>query len=182
VASARRVEEAIARYTSPVSYPGTPLAQQLRVVAQLIGAGLSTKVYYLTHDGFDTHSNQAAGHANLLSQLGEALKAFMDDVAQQGHAERVLAMTFSEFGRRVQENASRGTDHGAAAPMLFVGGKLRAGVIGAHPSLADLDDGDLKHYIDFRQVYSTVLERWLSWPSDAILGGHFEPVPVVDVA
>jgi uncharacterized protein (DUF1501 family) len=90
----------------------------------------------------------------------------------------VLLMTFSEFGRRVKENASAGTDHGAAAPMFLVGGRVAAGLHGAHPSLADLQDGDLKHHTDYRQVYASALENWLAWPSESILGGKFKTSPV----
>jgi uncharacterized protein (DUF1501 family) len=116
----------------------------------------------------------------LLSELAQSLEAFSADLAQRGHLDRVLVMSFSEFGRRVRENASQGTDHGAAAPMFLVGGKVKAGPIGAHPSLTDLDrEGDLKFHTDFRSVYATLLERWLGCPSDGVLGGRFEHLGIL---
>ena len=176
--ASRRVEEAAGEYQELAEYPASQLAQQLRLTAQLIDAGLSTRIYYLEIDGFDTHANQAAAHAALLNQVGSGLKAFLDDVSQHGHGERVAAMCFSEFGRRVEENASAGTDHGAAAPMFVAGDRIRAGLIGKHPDLNDLDQGDLKHHTDFRQVYAAALEHWLGWESRSILDGRFEPVSV----
>jgi uncharacterized protein (DUF1501 family) len=152
------------------------LAQQLRLVAQLIDAGLTTRVYYLEIDGFDTHANQGEAHAALLEQVSSGLKAFLDDVALHGHGQRVAAMCFSEFGRRVEENASEGTDHGAAGPIFVAGQRVQSGLIGNHPSLADLDQGDVKHHTDFRQVYASLLEQWLGWESRHILDGAFEPV------
>jgi uncharacterized protein (DUF1501 family) len=179
LASSQRVEQALGNYQTPVNYPGSGLATKLRTVAQLVDAGLSTRIYYLTLDGFDTHSNQAPAHASLLGELSSSVQAFLEDLAHHGHAQRVLLMTFSEFGRRVKENASAGTDHGAAAPMFLAGGRVSAGLHGAHPSLADLQDGDLKHHTDYRQVYASVLENWLAWPSESILGGKFTSLPII---
>ncbi len=161
LASSARVQEALRSYSTPVAYPGSALGQQLKNVAQLIEGGLSTRIYYLSLDGFDTHANQAAAHAGLLRQLGDAVAAFAKDLEHHGQADRVAVMTFSEFGRRVKENASGGTDHGAAAPMFLVGPRVKAGVIGKHPSLTDLDEGDLKHHTDFRRVYAAILKDWL---------------------
>src|SRR5690606_823042 len=107
------------------------------------------------------------------------LDAFWRDMQQQGEAERVLLMTFSEFGRRVAENGSGGTDHGAAAPMLLMGGALKPGLFGKMPSLTDLDRGDLKYNVDFRSVYATILEKWLGADSQAVLGGRFAALPVL---
>lgn len=177
--SSKRVEESLGKYNTPVKYPGSNLARKLKTVAQLIDAGLSTRIYYLSLDGFDTHSNQAPAHTGLMTELSEAVSAFWEDITHHGHADRALLMTFSEFGRRVKENASQGTDHGAAAPMLFVGGKVKPGLIGAHPSLTDLSDGDLKHHTDYRQVYASVLEDWLGWPSEPIVGGTYKKVPLL---
>src|SRR5207249_9916331 len=109
-------------------------------------------VFYVRLDGFDTHSSQANQHAALLTQLSAAISAFYKDLAARGHKDRLLVMTFSEFGRRAKENGSKGTDHGSAAPMFLVGGKVKAGPVGDHPSLAELEYGNLKHAIDFRQV------------------------------
>ena len=179
LASSRRVEQALGSYDTPIAYPGTGLSGKLKSVAQLIDAGLATRIYYVTLDGFDNHSNQAQAHAGLLAELTGAVSAFLDDMAHHGHSERVLLMTFSEFGRRVKENASRGTDHGAAAPMFLAGGRVVPGVHGEHPSLTDLDDGDLKHHTDYRRVYATVLDNWLSYNSDAILGDHYDSLDVL---
>ena len=165
LAASERIAEALRDYKTPVTYPESALATRLKTIAQLIDAGLKTRVYYVELDGFDTHSQQAAAHAALLQQLGGAVRAFVEDVAHHGHGDRTLVMSFSEFGRRVAENASEGTDHGAAAPMFLAGSRVRGGLVGEHPSLNDLDDGDLKFHTDFRQVYATLLERWLGWSS-----------------
>lgn len=176
LASAARVAEAARSYRPAVEYPDTALAHKLRTVAQLVDAGLKTRVYYVMLDGFDTHAKQADAHAALLRILGDAVSAFDRDASEHGH--RVLTMAFSEFGRRLEENASAGTDHGAAAPMFLAGG-VRAGLVGEHPSLADLDEGDVKHHTDFRRVYAAVLEKWLSVESAPVLGGAFEPVEAI---
>jgi len=177
--SSQRVEQALGRNKTSTTYPDTGLARKLKGVAGLIGAGLKTRVYYVTLGGFDTHSDQAQAHAALLGELSGAVKALFDDLKEQGNADRVLLTVFSEFGRRVKQNASAGTDHGAAAPMFVAGGKVRSGLIGKHPSLTDLDSGDLKHHTDFRQVYAAVLEGWLGCPSEKILGGKFEPAQIL---
>ena len=177
--SSSRLEEMAKRYDTPVAYPGTELARKLKLVAQLIDAGLGARIFYTSLDGFDTHANQLQSHTNLLRELSDAVKAFMDDLGHHGHRDRVLLMTFSEFGRRVKENGSNGTDHGAAGPMFLAGGKVKPGPIGKHPSLADLDEGDLKHHTDFRSVYATVLEDWLKCPSREVLGGQFERLPLL---
>jgi uncharacterized protein (DUF1501 family) len=177
--ASQRIEAAAKDYKTPISYPTTVLATKLKSVAQLIDAGLATRVYYVALDGWDTHSNQAAAHAGLLTQLGDALAAFVEDLAAHGHGQRVATLVFSEFGRRVKENASRGTDHGAAAPVFLAGGKVKAGLIGKHPPLDDLDDGDLKHHTDFRQIYAALLENWLGWPSAPILGDMFKPLELL---
>ena len=130
-------------------------------------------------DGFDTHSQQANAHQALLTELSSAISAFIGDLKGHGLADRVLVATFSEFGRRVAENGSLGTDHGAAAPMFVISPKCKGGVIGAHPSLTDLDDGDLKFHTDFRSVYATLLDRWVGINSEPVLGGAFRPVEFV---
>jgi len=179
VESSRRVREAVAKHSGNVEYPKTGLAEKLRSIGQLIRAGLSTRVYYVTLDGFDTHSLQAEAHAGLLREVSGAVTAFVDDMTRAGQTERVLLACFSEFGRRVKENASRGTDHGAAAPMFLAGGRLRGGLVGAHPSLTDLDDGDLKFHTDFRRVYASVLEQWLGVESAPLLGEKFTPLQIL---
>jgi uncharacterized protein (DUF1501 family) len=179
LAASERVERAMKDYRSGTDYPGTALAQKLRGVAQLINAGLNTRIYYLALDGFDSHSNQRDAHAGLLSELSGAVAAFLSDVSEHGHSERVLVMTFSEFGRRVKENASQGTDHGAAAPMFLAGAQVQPGLIGEHPSLTDLDDGDLKFHTDFRGVYAAVLRDWLGWAPGPIVGDDITPIDVI---
>ena len=168
--------------TPLVPYPANALARQLAMVGAMIRAGLKTRVYYASLGGFDTHAGQGGpqgAHANLLEQLGSAVKAFYDDLKAQENADRVLTMTFSEFGRRVSQNASQGTDHGAAAPMFLAGPMVRPGVLNSHPSLTDLDRGDLKHRVDFRSVYSGILEDWLKADPVAVLGARFQPARLI---
>lgn len=179
LAASERVETARRQYSPATAYPDTALAQQLRTVAQLIDAGLSTAVYYLQLDGFDTHARQAGAQQSLLRQLSDALNTFLQDVDAHGHGDRVLCLAFSEFGRRVQENASEGTDHGTAGPVFLAGNRVRPGLIGRHPDLNDLQDGDLKHHTDFRQVYADVLQNWLNCSTEPILHGRFQPVRAI---
>lgn len=162
-------------------YPATRLGRDLDLVAKMILGGLGSRVYYISHGGFDTHTNQRGTHDRLLRELGDALKAFCDDMRTTGNLQRVLVMTFSEFGRRVEENASGGTDHGAAAPLFIAGGGCRGGILGRAPSLSpkDLDQGDLVHTTDFRSVYATILERHLRVPGATILGRAFPTLPVL---
>ncbi len=170
----------IARKTkASVPYPKGQLANSLSLIARMIGGGLTTRVYYASQGGFDTHAGQLNAHDRLLAELNDALAAFVADLKQQGNFERVLLLTFSEFGRRVQENANGGTDHGAAAPMFVLGGKVKPGLFGKYPSLTDLDNGDLRFNTDFRSVYGSVLENWLHTPSAAVLGRKFPILPLV---
>jgi uncharacterized protein (DUF1501 family) len=175
-ASSRRLQEVGKNYQPKAPYPQTPLGNRLKLAAQLIDADLGARVFYVALENFDTHSGQAPTHANLLAQLSSAVAAFYKDLKARGQGDRVLMMTFSEFGRRAKENGSRGTDHGSAAPMLLVGGKVKAGVVGAHPSLTELEMGNLKHHTDFRQVYAGVLDTWLGVPSKTVLGGEYKAV------
>ncbi len=175
---AERVTEAAQRYRSDVKYPETELGNKLRVVAQLIDAGLTTRIYYVQHDGFDTHAQQSQTHSILLRQWSDAVSALVRDLEAHDHGKRVCVMTFSEFGRRVAENASEGTDHGAAGPMFLCGGGVKAGIVGKRPNLTDLQDGDLKHEYDFRQVYASVLKDWLGTDPTPILGDTYEPLPL----
>lgn len=162
-------------------YPGSQLGTSLKLVSRLIGGGLPTRIFYVSQGGYDTHTNQAGAHERLLRDLGDSVKAFTDDLKAQGNFQRVLVMTFSEFGRRVSENANGGTDHGAAAPMFVIGNKIKAGLLGKYPSLApsDLVNGDLKYTVDFRTVYAGVLEGWLKTKSEPVLGKKFAPLDVV---
>jgi uncharacterized protein (DUF1501 family) len=161
------------------SYPDYELGRRLGLVAQLIKAGLGTRVYYLRQGSYDTHGQQIARHAPLLEALSTSLRAFLDDLAAARLADRVLVLVFSEFGRRVEENGSAGTDHGTAGPVLLAGPCVRPGMHGAYPRLTDLVDGDLKVSVDFRRVYATVMEGWLGLRSKEALGGIFEPLPLL---
>jgi uncharacterized protein (DUF1501 family) len=172
---------AIARRSeNQATYPTSPLGNSLKLVAKLIGGGLKTRVFYVSQGGYDTHTNQTGTQDRLLKDLGDSVHAFMADVKAQGNLGRVLLMSFSEFGRRVAENANGGTDHGAAAPMFIIGDKVKAGLLGRYPSLApaDLFQGDLKYNVDFRSVYATVLERWLKTRSEPVLGKSFPLLPL----
>lgn len=165
---------AIARkYPPSVSYPRTALGDSLNLVGRMIAGGLATRVFYVSQGGYDTHTNQVATHARLMGELNDGLVAFAQDLKAQGNFNRVMLMTFSEFGRRVNQNASNGTDHGAAAPMFIMGGGVKAGLFGHYPSLNALNAGDLAYNLDFRSVYATILDRWLRAPSKQVLGRQF---------
>ncbi|MEI6527218.1 MAG: DUF1501 domain-containing protein [Planctomycetota bacterium] len=168
-----RLEKILAQPDASGDFPKTAIGDKLRAVSRLILSGVKTRVYYVTLDGFDTHANQPDVHATLLRQWSEALSAFLSRLEQSGQQDRVLVMTFSEFGRRVSENASQGTDHGAAAPMFLAGPRLPKIIQGPNPDLSDLDDGDLKYKIDFRSVYSAVLDSWLGTDSRKALDGDY---------
>jgi uncharacterized protein (DUF1501 family) len=161
-------------------YPTTELAGELRLMARLIKADIGTRVYYARQSGYDTHSAQLGTHAGLLSELAGAMQAFLDDLKAAKLADRVVVLTFSEFGRTVKENGSAGTDHGTAGPVLLAGPLVKAGQVGGTPSLLELDakHGDLKMGLDFRRVYATVLEDWLRLPAKTALGGSFEHLPL----
>jgi uncharacterized protein (DUF1501 family) len=169
------------RIENKASYPASQLGNSLKLVAKLIGGGLPTRIFYVSQGGYDTHTNQTGTHERLLKELGDSVKAFVEDIKAQGNLSRVLLMTFSEFGRRVAENASSGTDHGAAAPMFVIGEKVKAGLLGQSPSLApaDLFQGDLKYQVDFRSVYAGVLEGWLKTKSEPVLGKKFSPLQLL---
>jgi uncharacterized protein (DUF1501 family) len=186
--SSRRIEAVAQGPTSGKTalYPRFELAQTLRTVAQLIRADLGTRVFYAApggggFGGFDNHANQLGNHCSRLEELSESVGAFMDDLQRDHLLDRVLLMTFSEFGRTVAENGRRGTDHGSAAPMFLVGGKVKGGLVGPHPNLTDLEMSGQKHHTDFRRVYAAVLDRWLGCDSQAVLGERFEPLDVLDV-
>lgn len=151
------------------------LKYELLLIARMIQAGLGTRIFYVSMDGFDTHSEQRQGHNQLLDKLGSAVQTFFQELKSTGDAERVVLMTFSEFGRRVSENGSKGTDHGAGSCLFVAGPAVKGGLVGRHPSLApaDLDSGDLRHHTDFRRVYATILDRWLGCASRHVLGGEF---------
>jgi uncharacterized protein (DUF1501 family) len=178
--SSIRVREAVKNYETPAPYGATPLATDLRKVAALIHAGFPTRIYYVNLAGFDTHAAQAGGRFYLLTGLGEALQAFQQDLKRIHRETDVALMMFSEFGRRVEENASGGTDHGTAGPMFMIGRGVKPGFYGNHPSLTDLDEnGDLKMTTDFRRVYATMIKDWLGYhDTKSILKGDFETLNV----
>jgi uncharacterized protein (DUF1501 family) len=153
---------------------GAGLSQKLQLIAGLIARGFGTRIFYVSLDGFDTHAGQGPAHGNLLADLANSVGTFFETLKTSGHAKRVRLMTFSEFGRRVTENGSRGTDHGAASCLFIAGPSVKGGVVGKHPSLADLDDGDLKFQTDFRRIYATQLDSWLGCDSKAVLGQKWE--------
>jgi uncharacterized protein (DUF1501 family) len=162
------------------SYPSSDLAEHLRLIARLIKASIGTRIYYTRQSGYDTHAGQLGTHAGLLQELSAAMHAFLDDLAAAKMAERVVVLTFSEFGRTVKENGSAGTDHGTSGPVFLVGPGVKQGLVGATPSLLDLDPkhGDLKMSVDFRQLYATVLQDWLGLPAKTAVGGDFEKLPL----
>jgi uncharacterized protein (DUF1501 family) len=154
------------------------LGGRLQLIARLIQKGLGTRIYYVQLGGFDTHSRQADEHANLLSNLSNSIGQFINSLGE--HADRVALMTYSEFGRRVRENGSRGTDHGSGSCMFLAGNKVVGGLVGKHPSLADLTDGDLKYHTDFRRVYATLLDDWLGVDSRGVLHDKYEKLALID--
>jgi uncharacterized protein (DUF1501 family) len=166
-------------YTTAAQYPATPLGRSLALAAQIIGSKLGTRVLYVQHGSFDTHVSQKPTQDRLLRELADGLAAFYADLAAHGSDKRTLTMTFSEFGRRVAENANRGTDHGEAAPMFLVGGSVRGGLYGTHPSLDRLDNGDAIYTTDFRSVYVTVVEKWFGRPARSVIAGSFPSLPVL---
>jgi uncharacterized protein (DUF1501 family) len=177
-ATSDRMAEVVLVKDGGATYPATALAGRLRVIARLLKAGLGTRVFYTRHEGYDTHSAQLVSHPLLLSELGGALRAFLDDLTAAKLAERVAVLCFSEFGRTVRENGEGGTDHGTAGPVFLAGPGVRAGVVGKTPSLLDLEEGEPKMSVDFRRVYATVLEKWLGLPSKPALGAAFELLPL----
>jgi uncharacterized protein (DUF1501 family) len=175
-ASSEAIRDLAARYKTDIAYPQSELGRSLRTVAGLIGGGLSTRVYFVRQGGYDTHSQQKPQHDRLMADLCASVTAFCNDLKGQGNAGRVLTMTFSEFGRRPEENASQGTDHGSAGPMFLFGPGAKPGVHGKHPSYEKFNpQNNFLHTIDFRNVYAAVLEKWLCVPSQPILGEAFSP-------
>jgi len=172
----RKVAGLLDDYRPGAEYPKNPFAQELRNVAALIAGGLSTRVYFVSLGSFDTHVNQLGRQNQLLQTLGDGLAAFQKDLEAHGLADQVLAMTFSEFGRRPMENDGKGTDHGTAAPLFVMGARVKGGVHGAAPDLNVARNQDMTYSVDFRQVYATVIDRWLAGKSEAVLGRKFEPL------
>jgi uncharacterized protein (DUF1501 family) len=163
-----------------MSRQGNGMTQKLQLIAGLIAKGFGTRIFYVSLDGFDTHAGQGPTHSNLLAELASSVGGFFEALKTTGHDRRVRLMTFSEFGRRVQENGSRGTDHGAASCLFVAGPSVRGGVVGKHPGLADLDADDLKFHTDFRSVYATQLDGWLGCDSKAVLGAKWAHVSALE--
>jgi uncharacterized protein (DUF1501 family) len=161
-----------------VSYPSSGLGQRLQLVARLLKAGFASRVYYTSQGSYDTHAAQLFTHANLLNELGNSLRAFLDDLKAAKLDDRVAVLIFSEFGRQVRENASAGTDHGTAAPVFLAGPSVKSGLFGTPLNLLDLVGNAPKMTMDFRRVYAAVLEDWLGVPSKDTLGGTFERLPL----
>ena len=162
------IQKALAKSApSDVIYPKTGLAKNLEWISKLIKGNLNSKVYYTSLGGFDTHDNQLAIHKNKLTELNDAVYSFYEDLKKSQQLQNVTIVVFSEFGRRVKDNG-RGTDHGTAAPMFVIGGNNRGKIIGNNPNLSDLDNGDLKHQIDFRSVYASILKNKLTFDASKI--------------
>lgn len=173
---ARRLKDAPPLTTA---FPKTALGRQLQQAASLISAGAAASVIKVQHSGYDTHARQAGAHAALLGELAAGLAAFRAALIETGAWRRTLVMSYAEFGRRVAENASGGSDHGTAAPHFLLGGRLRGGFLGEQPSLGDLEGGDLKPRLDFRRLYAAVARDWLGLPpAPASLGRH-APLPLI---
>ena len=178
--SSKTILELAAKHKTTVRYDGTPLARNLNLVSRMIAGGMPTRVYYVSHGGFDTHNQQVNSHDRLLGQLDSGLKSFFADLKQQGNDKRVVLMTFSEFGRRVSENASAGTDHGKASCLFLAGPGIKGGLHGKPPSLTDLSEGDIKHTVDFRSIYGSVLADWLKAPNLLpILGANYPKLGLI---
>ncbi|RZK46191.1 MAG: DUF1501 domain-containing protein, partial [Pedobacter sp.] len=162
------------------TYPQSGFANQLKTVSKFISSGLKTRVYYVSLSGFDTHVNQIGQQGNLLKQYSEGMAAFLKDLKSNNKLDDTLVVTFSEFGRRVEQNASNGTDHGTANNMFIFGGRLKKqGIFNAAPNLSDLDTGDLKYQLDFRQVYGTILDKWLDVNNSDILSKKFNSLDFI---
>jgi len=162
-------------HPSNADYPKTDLGNSLKTIASLIFSEINTKVYYVSLGSFDTHINQEAQQQRLFTEMNDAVKSFVKDLKEQHRFEDVLLFTFSEFGRRVEQNASGGTDHGTANNMFLVSGGLKKkGVLNAMPDLANLNEGDLKYNVDFKNVYATILNKWLQADDQGILGRKYE--------
>jgi uncharacterized protein (DUF1501 family) len=180
-ASTARIQAITDAYRARAEYPMEPFAQSLRVVAALLQSDIGTRVFSITLGNFDTHgATQKRNQMKLLGRFDAGIDAFLADIAGTSAEKRTLGLAYSEFGRRVEENQSQGTDHGAAGPLWFFGSPVRGGLHGQHPSVEKLDeDGNLVYSVDFRRAYATALERWLATPSREILGDRYEPLDVL---
>jgi uncharacterized protein (DUF1501 family) len=176
-ASSDLLKSIVGKYQTQVQYGNNAFAEGLKLIAQIIASDLGTRIFYISLGGFDTHANQAAVHAGLLAMLDEGVSAFYNDLEKMGKADQVAVMTFSEFGRRVAQNGSNGTDHGTSLPIFLIGGNIKGGIYGANPSLSNLDNGDLRMQVDFRSVYASVIRNWLGADPSKVLEGSFSDIP-----
>jgi uncharacterized protein (DUF1501 family) len=177
--SSEQLPRLVAGYTTKAAYPSTSLGRSLALAAQIVGSNLDTRAIYIEHGSFDTHVSQKMTQNRLLTEFSDAIAAFYEDLAAHGNDRRVLALTFSEFGRRIEENGNRGTDHGEASPLFMIGGGVKGGLYGVAPDLGATNMGNVRFSVDFRSVYATVLERWLGRPSASVLNGEFHQLPVL---
>jgi uncharacterized protein (DUF1501 family) len=169
------VQQAASNYQTSISYPKNDFSNRLKLAAQVVSSSLKPTIVYLQIGGFDTHAAQKNTQAQLLKTVSDGIAAFYQDMDSKGKADDTLIMTFSEFGRRVHENGSQGTDHGTAEPMFLIGGRVSGGLYGEYPNLSNLDtNGDLIHTVDFRQVYASVLQDWLGTDASHVLNSQFE--------
>ncbi len=162
-------------------YGNDAFGNGFKQIAQLVATSPNTRVVYFSAGGFDTHARQPETHQKLMQGFGDAVLAFQREMEAIGKADKVVVLTFSEFGRRAHENASMGTDHGAAAPMFLIGSKVKGGLHGPIPDLAHLQDGDIAHTTDFREVYSATLDHWMGGDSEVVLAQKFAPIDVLNI-
>jgi len=178
--SANYIQNTSKIYQQNYVYPATAFSNQLKTVSKFICSGLKTRVYYVSLSGFDTHVNQNNQQGRLLQQYAEGMNAFIKDLNQNNKLEDTLVITFSEFGRRVAQNASNGTDHGTANNMFLFGGRLKKqGIFNPAPNLGNLDNGDLRYQIDFREVYGTILDKWLDVNNGDVLNKRFNTLDFI---
>src|ERR1700722_4942143 len=177
--SSEELPKLVAGYKTQASYPATGLGRSLALAAQIVGSNLGTKVIYVEHGSFDTHVSQKMTQDTLLTQFSNAVGAFYEDLGAHGNDSRVLTLTFSEFGRRIEENGSRGTDHGEASPLFLIGGGVKGGLYGTLPDLSATNMGNLRYTTDFCRVFAPVLERLLGPFSTALLRCSFTQLPVL---
>ena len=175
---ADRLKAAPAQYSSNIEYGDSGIAKSLRDVARVHTAGLGTRIFYTSHGGYDTHANENPAHPKLLQDVSGAIRDFFDDLKEHDAADNVVMLVFTEFGRRIKDNGS-GTDHGSGGGAFIIGESVKGGLYSEYPSLkpADWAKGeDLEHTIDFRGIYGTMLEQWMSIEASPIVGGHFEQI------
>ena len=176
-AAQRFAEQSVAK--SEVRYPSNSLGRQLKFISAMLRSQNPARIYYTIQDGYDTHASQEFTHTSLLRNFSRSIKAFLDDLKASGLEDRVVLLAFSEFGRRVAENESKGTDHGTAGPVFLAGSPVKGGLIGTTPDMTDLVDGDLKSSLDFRRIYATLLQDWLEVPSGKVLKSEYETMDLI---